>query len=740
MLRSLSKRLRPERAVALGLLALLMALRVLDPAPVEILRLKMFDVMQQAFPRSPQGPPPVVIVDIDEESIKQNGQWQWPRTLIATLVDRLAEAKVKAVAFDVLFPEADRLSGPALAQALREADSETRARLAQLPSGEAKLAASMRTVPTIAGAAGYDKPLGLPAGGKPSPIVRAGAQPDPYLFTFPGLLRSRPELEAAAAGIGLVTVLPERDGIVRRVPTVLLTEGQIVPTLDLELLRVGHGAGQPIIVRADGAGISSVGVAGRTLKTDRNGQIWVNFSAHDPARFIPADDVLTGKAGADKLAGKLVLIGSSAVALFDLRTTPLDRLIPGVEIHAQVIENILAGTLLSRPNTAIAVELAVLAGLGLLIVLLVPILGALPILVMGAAVSAALCAAAWYLYTRELMLLDLSYPLLASLLVYTVLTFFNYWREEAQREQMRGTFSRYVSPDLVEILVREPDRVKLGGETREISVLFSDVRGFTTISEAFKADPQGLVAFMNGMLTPLTNAILEANGTVDKYMGDAILAFWNAPLDDPDHAGKACLAALDMMKRIAAYNDSRRAEAESNGQRFLPVDIGIGINTGRCVVGNFGTEMRFDYSVLGDSVNIASRLEAITKAYGIGILVGSETAAKARAHVALLPVDRVRVKGKTEPETIFAVAGPAAVAALDWYKGLQTALSRLQEAYTAGDWRRALSALAACRAADTQGVTGKLFDLYQERLDALMALPSLPAGWDGVYTLATKEG
>lgn len=739
MLRSLSKRLRPERAVALGLLAVLMALRVLDPAPVEILRLKMFDVMQQAFPRSPQGEPPVVIVDIDEQSIKENGQWQWPRTLIATLVDRLAEAKVKAVGFDVLFPEADRLSGPALAQALREADAETRARLAQLPSGEAKLADSMRAVPTIAGAAGYDKPLGLPAGGKPSPIVRAGVQPDPYLFVFPGLLRSRPELEAAAAGIGLVTVLPERDGIVRRVPTVLLTEGQIVPTLDLELLRVGQGAGQPIIVRADAAGISSVAVAGRSLKTDRNGQIWVNFSAHAPARFIPADDVLKGKA-ADRLAGKLVLIGSSAVSLFDLRTTPLDRLIPGVEIHAQVIENILAGTLLSRPNTAIAVELAVLAGLGLLIVILVPILGALPILVMGAAVSAALSAATWYLYTRELVLLDLSYPLLASLVVYTVLTFFNYWREEAQREQMRGTFSRYVSPDLVEILAREPDRVKLGGETREISVLFSDVRGFTTISEAFKADPQGLVAFMNGMLTPLTNAILEANGTVDKYMGDAILAFWNAPLDDPDHAGKACLAALDMMKRIAAYNASRKAEAESSGQRFLPVDIGIGINTGRCVVGNFGTEMRFDYSVLGDSVNIASRLEAITKAYGIGILVGSETAAKARSHVALLPVDRVRVKGKTEPETIFAVAGPASVASEDWYKGLQTEISQLQDAYTAGDWTRAVAALAACRASDTRGVTGKLFALYQERLDALMALPGLPEGWDGVYTLATKEG
>ncbi|MDX2202848.1 MAG: adenylate/guanylate cyclase domain-containing protein [Hyphomicrobiaceae bacterium] len=736
----LSKRLRPERVVALALLAALMALRVIDPAPIEILRLKTFDIMQQAVPRRPAAERPVVIVDIDEDSIKANGQWPWPRTLIARLVDRLAEAKARAVAFDVLFAEADRLSGPSLATALAEADAETRERLMRLPSGETRLAAAMRGLPSVVGASGYDKALGLTAGGKPGPIVRAGAEPEPFLYAYAGLLRTRPELEAASAGIGLINMRPERDGIVRRVPTVLMAEGQLLATLDLELLRVGHTAAQPIVVRADKAGVSSVGVAGRYLQTDRDGQIWVNFSAHDPGRFVRADDVLTGRVGAEQLAGKLALVGSSAVALFDLRTTPLDRLVPGVEIHAQVIENVLAGTLLSRPNTALAVELAVLAGLGILIIALVPVLGAVTILVVGAAASAGLVAVGWGLYTRQLILLDLSYPLVASLAVYTVLTFFNYWREETQREQMRGTFSRYVSPALVEILVREPDRVKLGGEMREITVLFSDVRGFTAISEAFKADPQGLVAFMNGMLTPLTNAILDANGTIDKYMGDAILAFWNAPLDDPDHAGKACLAALDMMQRIATYNAARRAQAEAAGQPALPVEIGIGINTGLCVVGNFGTDTRFDYSALGDSVNIASRLEAITKAYGIGILVGAETAAKAHRHVALLPVDRVRVKGKTEPETIFAVAGPATVATEAWYQGLRHALALLQAAYTAGDWTGARAALQSCRAADGRGVTGKLFDLYEERLAALSALPQAPPGWDGVYTLGSKEG
>ncbi len=739
MLRFLSSRLRLERVVALWLLAALLALRALDPAPVEILRLKTFDIMQQVVPR--QTPPqlPVMIIDIDESSLKQLGQWPWPRTLIARLVDKLAEAKVKAVAFDVLFAEPDRLSGPALADAIPEADAETRARLAGLPSGEARLAQAMANVPTIVGAAGYDKPLGLPSGGRATGIVSVGMKPEPYLDNYPGLLRSRPELEAAARGIGLITVRPERDGIVRRVPTVLVTEGQTLPTLDLEMLRIAQG-GQPIIVRSDRAGVTSVAVAGRTLLTDRDGQIWINFSPHDPARFVSAADVLSGKVGPERLAGKMVLIGSSAVALFDLRTTPLDRLIPGVEIHAQVIENILSDKLLSRPNYAIAVELAVLAVLGLAIIALVPVLGALPIFLTGSIVAAGLLAAAWLLYTRSLVLLDLSYPLVASLIVYTVLTFFNYWREEAQREQMRGTFSRYVSPDLVEILVREPDRVKLGGETREISVLFSDVRGFTSISEALKSDPQGLVAFMNSMLTPLTNAILDADGTIDKYMGDAILAFWNAPLDDPEHPGKACLAALDMMQRMQAYNAQRKAEAEAKGQRFLPVDIGIGINTGQCVVGNFGTDTRFDYSVLGDSVNVASRLEAITKAYGIGILVGSGTAAKARTHVALLPVDRVRVKGKTEPETIYAVAGPASITGETWYIALQAALTQLQDAYTAGDWPKATAALAACRAADTHGIMGNLFDLYQDRLATLSKLAALPPDWDGVYTLETKQG
>lgn len=740
MLRLLTNRLRPERVIALCLLAGLIGLRVLDPAPVEILRLKMFDVMQQAMPRARTPAAPVLIVDIDEDSIKANGQWPWPRTLIARLVERLAEAKIKAVAFDVLFPEADRLSGPELAATLVEADPETRERLARLPSGEARLADAMRAVPTILGASGYDKALGLPAGGTSGPILRAGSAPDPFLYTYDGLLRSRPELEAAAAGVGLINMRPERDGIVRRVPTVLLAEGRMLATLDLELLRVAHAPGQPIIVRSDQAGVSGVAVAGRRLATDRDGQIWVNFTPHDPARFVKANDVLTGKIAAETLAGKVVLIGSSAVALFDLRTTPLDRLVPGVEIHAQVIENILAGTLLSRPNYAIAVELVALGGLGLLVIVLVPILGALPILFVGAAAAAGLLAAAWGLYGLKLVLLDASYPLIAGLAVYIVLTFFNYWREEARREQMRGTFSRYVSPALVEILVREPHLVKLGGETREITVLFSDVRGFTSISEAFRSDPQGLVQFMNGMLTPLTNAILEANGTIDKYMGDAILAFWNAPLDDPDHAGKACRAALDMMQRIAAYNAERAAQAAASGQHFLPVEIGIGINTGRCVVGNFGTETRFDYSALGDSVNIASRLESITKAYGIGILVGAETAAKAQGHVALLAVDRVRVKGKTEPERIFAVAGPASVAEEDWYRHLKGALAGMDAAYSAGDWAGSRVALAECRAADSHGVTGKLFDLYEERLAALSDLPHPPPGWDGVYTLATKEG
>jgi adenylate cyclase len=277
----------------------------------------------------------------------------------------------------------------------------------------------------------------------------------------------------------------------------------------------------------------------------------------------------------------------------------------------------------------------------------------------------------------------------------------------------------------------------LGGEERTMTVMFSDVRGFTTISETYKDDPQGLTQLMNRLLTPLTNAILERNGTIDKYMGDAIMAFWNAPLDDREHEVNACEAALDMLERLRTLNDERRQEAEQNGKLFIPIRIGIGLNTGRCVVGNMGSDLRFQYSVLGDSVNLASRLEGQTKSYGVPILIGSRTAEAVKDRFAILELDCITVKGKAEPEVVYAVLGRKDVTLSSTFEAVQTSMRHMLASYRARDWTDAIKAAQTCRMANGAFHLDGVADLYEERIQAFQHHPP-PADWNGVFALQTK--
>jgi adenylate cyclase len=321
--------------------------------------------------------------------------------------------------------------------------------------------------------------------------------------------------------------------------------------------------------------------------------------------------------------------------------------------------------------------------------------------------------------------------------VMTVMVFTNYLREEAQRRQIKNAFGRYLSPDLVGELAENPGRLVLGGETREMTILFSDVRGFTSISETFKTDPQGLTRLMNRFLTPLSDAILEKRGTIDKYMGDAIMAFWNAPLDDKDHAKHACEAGLAMIERLGVVNAERKQESEENGDAFMPLKIGIGIGTGEVVVGNMGSEHRFDYSVLGDTVNLASRLEGQSKNYGVTTIVSSQTAELVRGDFALLELDVIRVKGKTEPEVIYALVGPKELAAQSHFSELRHRMSQALTAYRKQAWSDALAALEPCRQ-KINGFDMTVFcELYAERIEEFRTNPP-PPDWDGVATLQTK--
>ena len=736
VLRRSAQALASRRSVGLLLLAILLLIRVWDPRPLEELRLRSFDFFQTTSPRD-SAVRPVVIVDIDESSLSAFGQWPWPRTILADLLTRLYEWQAAAIAFDVIFPEPDRSSLNEAVKHFRDLDDDTRGRLLHLPSNDEVFAQAIGRGNVVLGQAGINAfhPRSLE---KPpeTAFATVGPDPSPYLIAFPYILRNLPKLEQAAVGHGLISIRTERDGMVRRVPIVMQAEDKIVPALTLDLLRVATGS-STIMIRTDESGIQSVAVPGLELPTDRNGRIWVYFGPHDKARFVSAKDVVEGNVAPEIFAGKLVLVGTSAIGLLDVKTTPVLSAMPGVEVHAQLLEAALTNSLLVAPSYAIVVEMiGALIG-GVVLALLAPAASVLMLFASAALAAAAFVAASWILFSRYQMLFDATFPLIATLSVYMSMVLMGYFREQLDRRRIRSAFAQYLSPTLVEQLANSPQRLVLGGEERVITVLFSDVRGFTTIAETYKDNPHGLTTLMNRFLTPLTNAIMARNGTIDKYMGDAVMAFWNAPLDDPAHESDACHAALDMLERVDALNQEREREASTSGTRFVPIKIGIGINTGRCTVGNMGSDLRFQYTVMGDSVNLASRLEGQTKAYGLPILIGSRTAAAVAEQFALLEIDSIRVKGKTEAEVIYAIVGRADVAASPEFRSLQDHWAMLRVCYRKQDWTGALKMIDLCHCeCERLGLVG-LIDAYADRMRRLEQRSPTPE-WDGVFTAETK--
>jgi adenylate cyclase len=726
------------RTVCLVLLFALAAMRIADPRPLEELHLRTFDLFQVLRPRD-QKVRPVVIADIDEASLKQIGQWPWPRTIVADLVTRLHELGAVAVGFDIVFAEPDRMSPAVAATEFRGIDAETREKLAALPSNDAVLAEAIkRAGNTVAGEAGAatgtprtDAEKALQTG-----FAIRGPDPRPFLVTFPGLLRNVPSIEQAAAGRGLFSINPERDGIVRRVPVIMEAQDTLVPSLTMEMLRVVTHAGA-ILIRTDEAGVRSVAVPGLEVPTDRNGQFWVHFNKHDPARFVSVVDILDGRVPTDRFRGRLVLIGTSATGLLDIKTTPVDPVMAGVEVHAQILESVLTKTLLTNPNYAIGAELVIAVVLGLAIIVAAPMLPAAIVLALGALLIVGLVGMSWYFFVEHNLLIDFTYPLISSWLIYLVLTFVNYFREQQQQKQIRSAFGFYLSPPLVEQLAKSPEKLVLGGEERRMTILFSDVRGFTTISEHYKDDPQGLTRLMNRFLTPLTNAIIDRKGTIDKYIGDAIMAFWNAPLDDNEHEANACDAALEMLAQAEVLNVELKREAEANGGVYMPLRIGVGLNSGPCVVGNMGSDFRFNYSVLGDTVNLASRLESRTKDYRLTLVIGSRTAERAKEKFAVMEIDLIQVKGKKQPETVFTVLGRAEVAEDPRCGELVDLNGQMLATYRKQQWDEAKTLIMRCRKlANGFGVDG-LYDMYLERIEAYQADPP-PSDWDGVYHAESK--
>ena len=719
-----------------------LAMRVWDPSPVARLRSLVFDSYQRMAPLQFDPELPVRIVDIDEESLKKLGQWPWPRTLLAELVDKLGQQGAAAIAFDMVFPEPDRLSPANAVQYWPQASviAQIKPELDKLPSNDQVLADAIGEAPIVMGfiASPFTEAL---------PETKAGFShggDDPRLFapSYPGAVASLKVLQDPALGAGALNWIPEFDQIIRRMPIVVRIGDTLFPSLSADVLRLAQGA-STYVVKSSGAsgekafgektGIVKVRVGDFEIPTEANGQMWVRFTPQTRERYLPAWQVLNGEIGEDQIAGRILLIGTSAAGLLDLRATPLEASVPGVELHAQAVEQILRGAFLLRPDFAKPAELLYILVLGILIAVLIYRTGALGSALLGAVAVAFVVGLSWYAFDAWGWLVDPVYPTLALSAIYLTGTSFVFLRTERERNRVRNAFSHYMAPALVERLAAEPDRLKLGGENRDMTLMFSDVRGFTTISEGL--DAEALTRFLNSLFTPLSNIILEEQGTIDKFMGDALMAFWNAPLDDPDHPSHACRAALRMRDEMKTLNERWRKEAEESGREFKEVKLGIGLNTGMCCVGNLGSETRFDYSVIGDNVNIASRLEGQSKTYDLVAIVGQETVSRAPGF-AFLELDLLKVKGKTAATRIFALLGDAALKESESFKDLTAKHQEFLARYRAKDWDAAEALSVEC-----EEIAGpqlhRLYELYRERIAAFRVTPP-PDNWDGTAEALSK--
>ena len=742
-MRLLDSFFQPVRIIGLTLLVILLLSRVFDPLLLQTIRLSAFDFYQVVKPRE-YSKQPIMIVDLDEESLRQLGQWPWPRTLIAELIDGIAERGGVATGFDIVFSEPDRLSPPNIAKDNDNLSFDIRNSLNALPHNEAVMANAMKKHQVVLGQASvrnFRDTSAIKREIRTVGFAIVGEDPKPFLqkTRIHDLVQNMEILEESASGYGIFSIKSDFDNVVRRVPLIALARDKIRLALSTELLRVATG-GESFAIKSNKAGIEGIVVAGSFIQTDGNGNVWPYFSTTREERYISASKILDGSVKPNLINGNMILIGTSVAGLEDFRATPLGVQMPGVEIHTQIIENILTDQFLKRPSFLFLIEFLAALFSGLLVIALVPRLGGVKSSICITVLVFGLAGYSWWSFSSHQVLIDATYPVIVTAVLFIFMITASYISEEKHRQRIRDAFGQYLSPALVDQLTQHPEQLVLGGETRELSVLFSDIRGFTKISEDYREDPAGLTKLMNAVLTELSQPILKNNGTIDKYLGDAVMAFWNAPVDEEDHAYFACRAALRMIERITALNNgSGQSSGKKQSQLSHEIKIGIGINTGSCVVGNMGSDTRFDYTALGDSVNIASRLEGQSKPYGVPIVIGESTAQMVKDRLAIYQIDFVRVIGKNEPIHIYALAGFEDLAKSEDFIAFKALNALMLSSYRLQDWQTALNTIEMIEDLNKKlelSLEEYLF-IYQTRIDEFKNNPP-GKNWDGVYSVMNK--
>ena len=636
----------PLLVVAVGLLVF-----VANPVPVQIMRHTVFDQLQRWHPRVYEDLP-VRIIAVDEESLQRLGQWPWPRTLTAELTRRLGAAEPSVIAFDILFSEPDRTSPKAMGQ-LWQAPASVQEALQQLPDHDALLVDAFSDNTIVLGFA-----LGQLLGDTELPEsagfdARTAQQLSKALFVAQGnsalsavhgfsqSVTPLAALQTQAKGMGALAFVPDSDGVIRRIPLVLRYGNQLLPTLSFEALRVAQGAKSIVTRSADGPDgvLQDLHIGKLSVPTNAQGEVWLHYTPSEPARYIPAWQVLAGAVPPEALRGKMLLVGATAQGLMDLRFSPLGRMLPGVEIHAQVLEQMLAGTGLQRPAWAAPLEATVLVAGGLSVGALALATPALVSFALVAALLALLWAAVYWAFSAHGLLLD---PVLLSLVVtfsFVAASIVRHLASERRQTWIKQAFSRYVSPNLVTYLIDQPGALALGGTRQQCSFVFTDLAGFTTLME--QMNPADAVGVLNVYLDRMIAIAFSHQGTLDRVVGDAVAIMFSAPLPQADHQRRALACALEMQRFAQTYE----AELQARGMAFCQTRIGV--HSGEVIVGNFGGATIFDYRALGDPVNTASRLEAANKVLGTLICV-SEATLQGCPDAPVRPVGRLLLPGKKQ--------------------------------------------------------------------------------------------
>jgi len=671
--------------LALFTFALLLTFKLQDPYLVEATRLKFYDyIMLDKAKQSEQ----IVVINLGEKSIEKYGQWPFPREVHAKILDDVYSRGAALVGSTILMPEPDRMGTDRV------------------------LASSLNKYPVVLSQTVSDSCSRASATIRRTGVAVIGdGEATEFLPQYPCVLSNVSILQEAAAGVGITSTLPESDGVVRRVPLLSESSGEYYPAFALELLRVAAGDSS-YQAKINQTGVEALRIPSfETIKTDEYGRVFINPNYRFHSYEIGASPL-------PDLTGKIVILGVTAAGVSNPVATPSGAQHPH-QLQASILETLINGDSVSIPNWTQLVDLVALLVLALSLIIISRL--KYSIVWIGLILGGYLYLPI-YLFASKGILLDVTFNVIAVAIIYMHIYTVKFISEYMQKQQIKKQFGTYLSPDLVARLQRQPDLLKLGGESRELSIMFTDVRGFTTISEHYGEDVQGLTSIMNRYMTVMTRAILENNGTLDKYIGDAQMAFWNAPLDNKQHALDAVRTSFQMLKDLEIFNE----EVEREG---IPAfGMGLGINTATVVVGNMGSTQRFDYTCLGDGVNLAARLEGQSKPYGVKLVVGPQTAELVRDVYQVVELDLIAVKGKTEPARIYTI--------FDVVDGAGEILhKKFLELYRQGKWDAAINMIKDLKCCWNEELNA-YYKMMEQRIQDLKI--EEPYEWDGIYRATSK--